>query len=242
MKIILFFCFLASLSSYSFKSFANVCDCKKIRKTGECNNPNCAQICDFQLSLNEINRGLVEKCLKKEKWDFGLNKKKVSAASIESITQQVQKRIEEIQKEGEKRIQDNCPNCQLIPEISALFKVNPPKKNCPEPYLKTHKYENSKIFDLKNKVCDEVQVFKYFEKYVRHVVSGDSEISKKLWKDCPDPCSFQVNYTVKIDEKKCDGEIDLKVGCTHKVEKGLFGIPIYDMNFRYTGDLKCESN
>ena len=270
-KFILFFCLLASLGSYSIKSLASVCDCEKIRKTGECSNPNCIQVCDFQLSLNEINQSLIKKCLGKKKWVFSFDKeyveqvrqqghtqvktkvltvkplnylhfmKDISAADIGSLTRLAEKEIEKIQKKGNQRVERNCSSCQLIPEISALFKVNPPEKSCPAEYLKTHNYESSKSFDLKNGLCDEDKIFKYFEEYVKNVVSGDSEISKKLWSDCPDPCSFQVGYSVKLDEEKCAGEIDLKVDCTHTARKSFWGVPKYDVQIKYTGDLKCEA-
>ena len=243
LKCILFFCLVVSLGSYSFKSLASVCNCEKIRKTGECSNPNCVQICGFQLPLNEINQALIKKCLGKKSWTYHSKKPDVPASEVKALITSAEKSIEGIHSKGEASVEKNCPNCEIIPKISADFKVNPLEENCPQQYLKTYKYNHNKKFELKKGMCNKDKIFQYSGKYVEKVVNSPqtNPESKKLWEACPDPCSFQINYSVKIDEKNCKGEIDLKVDCTHRGKrKGLFQLPIYDVKVSYTGDLKCE--
>ena len=62
---------------------------------------------------------------------------------------------------------------------------------------------------------------------------------KDLWASCPSKCSFLTSYTTIIDPKKCEGEIDIKIDCTHKVKSSFF-VPIYDLKISYEPDLKCK--
>ena len=183
---------------------------------------------------------IIEKHIGQGNLTFNFKKEELSATSISALTKQTKEKIELIQSASKKQVAKNCPGCELNPEISARFKVNPPKKNCPQQYLKTHSYKSSKKIGLQNGLCREDQIFSYSQKYMKDIISGDSEISKKLWKDCPDPCSFDVSYSVRIDEKLCQGDVDVRIDCTHRVEKSFFGVPEYDVSIKYTGRLKCE--
>ena len=265
-KLIFFFCVMLS-GSYSFKSLANMCDCEKIRETGECSNPNCAEVCDFQISLNEINQSLIKKCMERDKWLFGFDKyyetlsvgestenvlrikvlnqshymTNILASQLGSVTEKVLEKIEYIKLKGSQRLKKTCTNCRLIDDIFSDFKGKTPKENCSEEYLKTYEYERSKSFNLKNGTCDRDEVFSDFWEYTLDLLKNPEKNpdSKKLWDACPNPCSFQANYALKIDDKNCAAEMDLKIHCTHKVKRSFFQ-PSYDMQIVYTGDLKCE--
>ena len=242
-KIAFFFSLFLFFGSHSWTSLADsICDCEKIIKTKRCDNPDCIKVCNLQDSLTDINFHLAEICLGKGNQAFNFKKADVKATQIEFLIKQAKERIEEIEEKSKELLKKNCPYCQLLSKISAHFKVEPQKKNCPDQYLKTHYYKNSKRMDLQKGACNKAKIFSYFESYVRDLVSGKNVVSRKLWTACPDPCSFDVSYSVKIDEEQCKGEFDARVDCTHGVDKSFFGIPIYDLEINYTGSLKCKES
>ena len=227
-----FFAFIGSAKE-------STCNCKEIIETKKCDNPNCLKICAVLYPLSNLQSQMAELCLGEGNQSLSLKKQNISALDIASITSEIKQKFLKIEKIGKKNLEKNCPQCKLMPEMSAHFKVEPPKKNCPDRYLKTHHYKKDKTKNKDKGVCKKTEIFKYFENYVQNLVNGKKEDSRKLWADCPDPCSFEVSYSVKIDEENCRGDVDVKIDCTHRVEKSFFGIPIYDVEFKYEGNLKC---
>ena len=233
---------LIFLSSFEIVAKDPVCDCEKIKQTGECSNPNCITLCGFQTSLEEISSNLAKKCLGEDNLIFSFSKTNVSAKDIKNVSATAKQKIEMIEKSSKNNLIENCPQCDLDSEISAHYKVVSPEKNCPEPYLKDYHYKNVIKQDKKNGACEEDKIFSQFGLYVKDLVSGGSEVSKKLWKACPDPCSFDVSYVTKIDEVKCEGAVNVKIGCTHRVRKSFWGIPIYNVQIDYKGGLQCKES
>ncbi|MDE0092780.1 MAG: hypothetical protein OXN83_05810, partial [Oligoflexia bacterium] len=245
------------LGSFSALADSFLCDCELIRRVGKCSNPDCISICDFQTSLDEISSSIVEQCLGKESLTLYFRKANASATEIPDFTETAEQKIEDKENKIKNKLLENCPHCELDSSVSAHFKVVSPKRNCPAQYLKDYHYQNEKKMALKKGICEKDKIFQYFGKYVEDLVSSggssgnqtssgatgvsgsapqskqedtDSVIqaSRDLWKACPDPCSFDVSYVVKIDEEKCEGELNVKVGCTHRVRKSFWGVPIYN--------------
>ena len=236
--------FLSLAPLYAFKSSAQNmdCDCEKIIEAKKCDNPNCIKICSLLHPMSDISSRLANMCLGEENRNLTFKKERVSAGDISSVSGEIKTKILETEKASKQSLEENCPQCQLISNISAHFKVNAKEKTCPSQYLKTHHYKEYKRGELtwRKKTCKKKKLLKHFEKYTKKLISGKSEDSIKLWEACPEPCSFEVSYTVKVDNEPCQGLADIRVDCTHKVNKDFFGIPMYDLNIQYKGTLKCE--
>ncbi|MCY4321486.1 MAG: hypothetical protein OXC37_03655 [Bdellovibrionaceae bacterium] len=216
----------------------DLCDCEKLRTTGEC-NPNCVPICAFQLPLNKLNTSVIEKCLGESKWSYTIIKKEgVPGTEITSLKNSAEDRIEKYHEGGKESLKKNCPNCDLIPKILTSIIPVTPKKTCPEEYLKSYLFRESKKIDKEDGVCDKKKIFSYFESYVKSKLDKSTEESKKLWEDCPSDCSFRPHYSLTIDEQNCEGQSNLKIDCTHKARRKLL-TPYYNIKVSYTGDLKC---
>lgn len=239
-KFVFFFNLLLLFGAYSFTSMAeDICDCEQLRTTGDC-NPNCVKICAFQIPLNEISASVVEKCLSQEKWFHDIIKKEsISLLKANSLKREAERKITEHHLKGQELLKKNCPNCDLVPKILSVFKAKPRKKNCPEQYLKPHFFEVVKKVDIEKGSCNKKKIIGHFEKYIKDKLLGKGADSKKLWASCPDPCSFQFNHSIVIDEEACEGTLNLRVDCSHRVDRTFLGIPIYDVDISYTGDLKC---
>lgn len=228
------------LLSFS-ESSANPCPCAKIKAERKCGNPDCVEICGLQSLFKEISEQAEEQCLKEGLKDktFVLNEAKITA--FEDFLEESKEKIKEIEEKNQKNMDDSCPDCHLNTELELDFDPLQSEKNCDEEYIKTHKYSHSK--KLESETCGQEQETKlhaYFQEYVESIIGGEnnSEMAKKLWKDCPDPCSFDINYSLRTDKKNCSGDINLKVKCTHRVEKSWL-IPVYNISITYKGVPKC---
>ncbi|MCZ0932674.1 MAG: hypothetical protein OXJ52_05955 [Oligoflexia bacterium] len=256
-KTVICFSLFFFFGAYSFAGLAEtLCDCEEIVKTKKCDNPDCVKICNLKNPLMDISSFFVETCLGKGS-DYVVSKEDVVATEALSLIEKSKQTIMEIIEKSKESLKKNCPQCQKLYKISARFGFKPKKKTCPEEYLKVHSYKESKQMDQKKGACNLDELLNYLENYAIFLVtknkqytpkgisSADKKLmesrSKKLWAVCPSKCSFLTNYVTTINSEECKGEVDIKIGCTHKVETKWFK-PIYDVDIDYKPDLKCKGS
>ncbi len=121
---------------------------------------------------------------------------------------------------------------------------------CDSLYLKTHEYDpyTTQVKVEEGESCGNDQVTKLNENmkaYVDSILDSDSEMSKKLWLECPKGCSFAVIESRQMDTmiKKtdtgsyCSATLKLKVKCIHSRRAKLLGS--YDVEITYKGEAQC---
>ena len=237
--------YVSQLSAKNDQMFSH-CPCEQIKREKKCDNPDCIKICNLQDFLNQTTEEIHKQCLKEETHAKTWTHKRTPITQLESIIKQSKEKIKDLEKKSKKHLQENCHDCHLTSNVSVRFQPQQSKKSCPEEYLKTHSYNHSTKLNSGNnkRPCRQEQkteMLNYFSKYIKNIVSdsGNNELSKKLWRECPGPCSFDIDYVIQIDEDQCSGKLNLNVTCTHKVKRSMF-VPIYDVVIAYRGGLQCE--
>ena len=231
--------------SFSEKPITPNCPCDEIRIEKKCDNPDCIKICNLQHLFNEIDEQIINQCLKDVAKNTTFVLKKAQITQLEGFLKESKDKIAKIETEQKKALKENCPQCYLLSKISSQFKPKQAEKNCDEKHLQTYLYSHREHLKLKeNETCEKKkknQIFKHLQHYVKNIIfdNNNNELSKKLYADCPNPCSFDISYTLQIDENNCSGDLDLKVTCTHRVKRSFF-VPVYDMSITYKGDLQCQ--
>ena len=231
--------------SFSEKPIPPNCPCDKIRIEKKCDNPDCIKICNLQHLFNEIDEQIINQCLKDGAQNTIFVLKKAKITQFEAFLKESKNKIAEIETKHKKALRKNCPHCYLLSKISSRFKPKQAEKNCDEKYLQTYLYSHREHLKLKeDETCGKKkrnQIFKHLKRYVKNIIynSNNNELSKKLYADCPNLCSFDISYTLQIDENNCSGDLDLKVACTHKVKTRFF-VPVYDISITYKGGLQCQ--
>lgn len=223
------------------------CPCDEIKQTQKCTgDPNCIKICILENSLTGLNEMAINQCLEDYSEEKTYSLKDTPASEFEDFLKEVKKKMAEREELQKKELNDNCPDCGLVSSIQAVFDpTKQPDKNCAEEYLRPHRYNKGTRIELQEgEACADTQkekIYKYFQDYISNIISGEdeSELSKKLWKDCPDPCSFAPVYTIKINPANCSGVLNLVVHCTHRVEREWF-VPVYDMSITHKGEIQCQ--
>lgn len=302
--------FFISLMGYflPFIALAELtCDCEKIIREQECDNPDCIKICNLQSVFRSTGKLLEGKCMEKlKKEDFKTEEnfplEKVMGTDVRGFLNAKTKKIKETDQKNEGILKKSCPGCHLSSKVDAKIiprqkeqrcdeyveteeykawrnkmledktfctpktrqegrqtvrvKMNKEQEKlcglsdkyeycCAKQYLKTHKYSHRiKVEFGENKVCEKEQVKeinKNANKYVDSIIGeNDNELSRKLWSECPNGCSFTVNRITKINKSGCYGDVDLKVICTHKRKTNWARNPVYNISVDYKGDIQCQ--
>lgn len=229
-------------SGKASSSANSTCPCEEIRRTKICENPDCIKICNLQNLFHEINRTMANKCLKDNK-QYDFNYESILLSGLEPLIKNIKIRIQEIEKENNKKLQDTCPNCHLNRVIKTDFPPHQKSKNCPEKYLKTYTYTKSLRSKNPGKCgnTERTKLHDQFDQFTNNIVRSEdsSPEAQKLWKACPDPCSFYISSVTQMDTEKCAGKIKLNVHCTHEVKRNFLDIPFYDVKINYKGVPQC---
>ena len=223
------------------------CPCEKIIEEKKCENPDCIEICNLQNFFNEIDQLLITQCLEKGVQKKNFSQTETPITDFERLLASSIKKIENIKAENKKILEKNCPECNLFPKIEAQFKSIYTKETCKKEYLKTHSYKWKYQIKLKaSATCKKkhkTKIQKSIQNWINNTLrEKNNKRSKKLWKECPENCSFNVHYVSQINEEDCSGDLDLKVDCTHQTDTTFLSIPMYDMLITYKENLKCKEN
>ena len=159
---------------------------------------------------------------------------------MKSFLNQSKEIIKKIEEKEKELLKKNCPHCNLFPELKVRFKVQSSKEVCSKGYLnKKYDYKKSFKLKLKNSKCDKERLHNGLEEYMRNILEKNaSDEAKKLWAACPDLCSFDTGFSIRINESSCIGSIDLTVLCVNP-NRGFFG-PKYDATIEYKKGLQCK--
>lgn len=221
---------------------AEACDCEQIKKQKYCYVPSCIKQCDLESFFEGINSAFFKQCLPGRKKEEVFKKNKLSALWARSFIKNSKKKIERIEKEEKMLLERNCPYCSLFPELKAHFKVTSVKDVCPEKYL-DKKYNYKKSFQSKRKQssCNKEGLHRGLERYMENILEKNASVeARKLWTACPDPCSFDTFFSVRINESSCIGSIDFTVLCVNPNRIPLTDIPIYTATIKYKKGLQCK--
>ncbi len=220
------------------------CPCDQIKAEKKCSNPDCISICGLQDFFDQLQGKTIEQCL-----EGGVVEKSFSMDEADMwedggpFLEKSKKEIDKIEKLNKKQVKANCPNCHLLPEITIHAEPFQEEKDCPSKYIKTHEYKTTKKLPVKTDCSMEHKnkMYEYFQNFVESVVEkNESEHAKKLWRACPDPCSFDMNYVIQVNEGICQGNLTLKVLCTHSYDTTWVGVPYYNLFVGYKADLQCK--
>ena len=160
---------------------------------------------------------------------------------MNSFLKKSKKTIKKIEDKEKKLLKKNCPNCSLFPELKVRFKVKSSQKVCSKKYInKKYDYRKSFKLKLKNSKCNKERLHNGLEEYMKKILKKNaSKASKRLWAVCPDPCSFDSGFSIRINESSCIGSIDLRVLCVNP-NRNFFGIPKYEATIEYKKGLQCK--
>lgn len=219
------------------------CPCDKIKKEKSCENPDCIKVCGLNDMFSKLGGKVREKCLKGGVLEKIFSNEKVKLTKLQRFIKGAKDEIKEMDRINKRVLKENCPSCDFLSEMKGVFSPIYKERNCSKQYLKTHEYTHK--VQLKEAVhCGDKQkskIVKELQKYVQNIVSdsNNNELSKKLWSQCPESCSFATQYIIRVDESDCLGNLDLKVTCTHRVDRSAF-VPIYNTSIIYKGEISCK--
>ena len=232
-KLFLFF--------FVFQYQSRACDCEQIKRQEYCYNPNCIQWCGLEDFFEDINKPIIKQCLPGIQTKEVFKQNPLSLRAVPGFLGDIKKEINEKESTEKKILKKNCPHCSLFPEFKFHFALESSKKICPEQYIKNHKYQKAIKFERKNSKCNKDKAMVSLQNYVKSVMGKDaSPEAQQLWADCPDPCSFDNNFSIRINEEDCVGAISLNVLCSHP-HRGFLGVPIYNASVEYKRALQCKA-
>jgi len=228
---------LLIILTVSFQSLA--CDCEAMKKQKYCRSPSCIKFCNLESFFEDIHKSLFKKCLPGKEIKKEFRKRQLSVVNISSFLKKIKREIQQLERKEQKILKTNCPGCHLFPELKVRFKVESSQNVCPEKYIKEYNYEKSLNGKITNSGCDKAKLNKGLEDYMQSLLRKNaSQEAKHLWRVCPDPCSFDTGFSVRINEAECIGNISVTVLCTNP-NRGFVG-PIYDALVEYKKGLQCK--
>lgn len=278
------------------------CNCEKILKEGECNDPDCIKICNLEGVFDSAGKLIKNKCLKGTRKSPAYKATDIRASEIEDHLEESNQKYNKIKKRNESILKKNCPGCNISSQMKALMKPVIEKDICNK-YIKTNHFKrwrkttdkrssycqnqtnsegsssrsskarqlckNDKVYQQccparylnksyklnytlphedKPKQCTEEheeEIHEEIKEYMIDIMQGNSTaFSKKIFKNCPDGCSFDATInSLKINTKNCSGNLELTVLCSHKAKRSGFMItlPVYNMKVTYEEDIKCQN-
>ena len=168
----------------------SACNCEEIL----C-NPDCIQICSLKMSLKEIRAQLIKNCFGGDN-SYHLKKENISAKKIAKLIEKSKKEMVSLAKKSEKSLKEKCPDCDKLYKISAKFDFKPEKETCPQKYLKTHSYTETKKMQASGGTCNKDEILTYLESYATYLVTKQG-LEKK------DECISSLDPTnMSCKEKK----------------------------------------
>ncbi|MCY4512866.1 MAG: hypothetical protein OXB86_04180, partial [Bdellovibrionales bacterium] len=119
-----FMYFLFSLVLLFFPVFVSFgesspCNCEKILKEGECNDPDCIKICNLEGVFDSAGKLIKNKCFAGTKRNPEYKATNVRVSKIEGILEESNEKYKKIKEKNEKKIQANCPGCTLSTKMKA---------------------------------------------------------------------------------------------------------------------------
>ena len=204
--------------STSFGS--NPCNCEKILKEGECNDPDCIKICNLENVFDSAGKLIKNKCLKGTKTIPEYKVTDIRANEIEDHLEESNEEYKEIKEENEKKIQKNCPGCNISAKMKALMTPVIKKEGC-DKYINTDNFKQwREEIDKKSTYCtpqtDNDGIPVPLSLKTRTLCKSNEEYLHC----CPSQYlnkSYKLKYTLKHEDKpeKCtedhEEEIQIKI-------------------------------
>lgn len=239
-----FFLLFSSTYSEAEATKYTMCNCEEIEKTKKCEDPKCIPICEISTAIEAAGKVAAKKCMEKGIDGKSFSIKKTIITKLEDFLHKSEEEIKKAEEKHKKILKEHCPECALHPQTNVSFVPIIKKETCEKKHLKTHDHKVRAVLNLTHsKKCTKqhiTQINHDFQGYVEGILRKNKKpFSKKIYKECPDGCSFDVTYIVTTNEEKCLGDLELKVACTHQTKKSWF-VPVYDISLNYEGNVKCQ--
>lgn len=229
MLFLLFFSF--SASAYTD------CDCDLIKQGAGWENFNCIKSCNFEEDFNKHQDRFSQQCLSQKIMEKKVHKDQVKGIKLAFVLKNIQKELSQFEAQQEEPLKKKCPNCHFVSQTDTRVQFSSKKRigTCPADKIKSKNYKVSfKDKKAKNSNSCREGLNKEFHSYINKILLGQNLEGKRLWKECPEGCSFQTYTKSRINIETCEGYLDMRVYCDHQVKKK------YNILSRYQAYLQCK--